>query len=366
MAVLLVIPVVLAALPFWVLTVLAAAINRAILRHRRKADPWQSIIEYAPVVGWRNRSNLAGRALIQGGSFGFVTDRDGWRGGLSMAEADIVVFGDSFAFGHGAEEGDFFASLPSDVTIKGIGANGYNTVQAIQWMQRLVPSLPGRFVGLFVYYGNDLVENLLPCSLNGYRTPFVRPRMDTGEWEITTDHVRLEHWPFSVRPQGSQLPTLCCDVPSSRRAYSALDYLVGLAADLCSAVGATLLVIGVPDPRQLRTSDRESLAAMAPDRDSFDADRPDHELRAICDRVGLRFLPLSEHLTPPDYLVVDCHWTPRGHRRVAEALVREYRSARAASEERPEQVEPALVQIPSPAGGSTSADAVPSGGGEAR
>jgi len=125
-----------------------------------------------------------------------TTDGEGWRGRTELRESDIVVFGDSFAFGYGVDDKKFFAGLNPDVRIKSIGVNGYNMVQSLFWMERLSVQLTGKLVVWFVYFGNDLYENLQP-NLERYRMPFVRSFNGTGDWEIVTSHINATKWPFS-------------------------------------------------------------------------------------------------------------------------------------------------------------------------
>ena len=105
LGVLLVIPILFLALPFWGVSGATRAITGLI---RPKVLPWQQLIEYEPTVGWKPKSNLDAYANADG-VFRLTTDAEGWRGPTSLEESEIVVFGDSFAFGYGADDKKFYA-----------------------------------------------------------------------------------------------------------------------------------------------------------------------------------------------------------------------------------------------------------------
>jgi len=52
----------------------------------------------------------------------------------------------------------------------------------------------------------------------------------------------------------------------------------------------------------------------------FDEELPDRTLAAICERAGVGFVPLADHMGPEHYLEVDWHWNRAGHRRVGRVL----------------------------------------------
>ena len=61
-------------------------------------------------------------------------------------------------------------------------------------MQRYAPQLQGKLVVWFIYFGNDLYDNLAP-DMYGYRTPFVREA--NGAWEMVTHHISPDKWPLT-------------------------------------------------------------------------------------------------------------------------------------------------------------------------
>lgn len=321
-AVLLTVPVVLVGAPFWILSFLTRSFRTLIRWMQPREVAWTELIDFVPEVGWKNRGNVRVR-VRESRSFKVSTDADGWRGSGSIDECDLVVFGDSFAFGHGADDRDCFQERVRGLRVKAVGVNGYNMVQQLLWMERLRDRFAGKPVMWLPFYGNDLMDNLHP-NFRHYRTPFVRSSPGGEDWEIVTDHVRQEPWPFDPDPKwwgyDSKIAEVCTSSYQSDRAYSACAFLVERAASACAEVGSPLAVVGVPDVDMLDPRRHARLRARSSKPETFDPGLPDRRMKEICDALGVPFLALSEVLSVDDHLPNDCHWTPRGHRRVGRAL----------------------------------------------
>lgn len=321
-------PVILVGLLFW----LPAAAVRGVARIRSARSPrpveWSEVVEFEPEIGWRTRPSVD--AWVSGHrDFRVVTDADGARGRGSVDDCDVMVLGDSFAFGHCARPGVFFAERDASVSIKSLGCNGYSMVQSLLWLERLAPRLRGKLVVWLVYYGNDLYDNLMPYHRH-YRMPFVRQAEGDGGWEVVTSHVDSGPWPFpDLRSDQRRLAEICAGGHVSERAFGACEYLIGRAEEICRRVGAELAVMGVPEKWQLSESGRRALRKRSPDPERFDASLPDRRLAEICDATGARFVALSDHLLRADYLDGDSHWRESGHVKVT-ALLERLHAARGA------------------------------------
>ena len=321
-AVVLVLPALALGLAFWAVGPLTHLWRRAL---RPQLLRWQDVIAYEPVVGWKPRPSVRGFGAVHRNGrlvdqFRLSTDAEGWRAGPSLAESDVVVFGDSFAFGHATDDGHCFQHVLREPRIKAIGANGYNMVQELLWMRRYAPQLAGKLVVWFVYHGNDLFDNLQP-NVFQYRTPFVRERRHGEGWEIVTDHVKQAPWVLTVtRRDAARLAEICSPTALAERAFGACEWLFGEAEELCREAGARLVVMTIPERIQIDPSRHHVLLSRAPDAERCDVWRPDQRLRTACERQGIPFVPLHDHLTIADYLHHDVHWNGQGHRKVAELL----------------------------------------------
>jgi hypothetical protein len=318
------IPFVVVGAPFWIVSGLTRGIRWALRRWQPAEAKWTDLIEFVPGIGWKNRGgvHLYVRADRGARSFRVTTDMEGWRGAGTIEASDLIVFGDSFAFGQGVSDSAFFADRVSGLRVKALGVNGYNMVQELLWMERLRDRLRGKLVVWFVFYGNDLMDNLHPNVMR-YRTPFVR-RLGGGgggEWEVVTDHVRSEPWPFDPRwGYSSKVAELCRPTFHSERAYSACAFLLKRGVEVCGAAGARLAVMGIPDVDMLDPVRVERLRRKAPEGAHFDVGLPDRRLGQMCGQMDIPFMALSEVIGVHDHIFDDCHWTPRGHARVARLL----------------------------------------------
>ncbi len=287
------------------------------LERRPAPGSWRALVEYDPGVGWKPKADIDTIAVADF-SYRLTTGSDGWRGTVSFAESDAVVFGDSFAFGHGCDDRRMFVRHTGRLTVKPIGADGYQMVHGLLWMRRLQRELRGKTVFWFVYYGNDLHENLTP-STSSYRMPFAR-ELHEG-WEIVTDHISEEPWEF---PHPADFSRYISEYSTpgrySDRVFSCAAYLVTQAQQLCREVDARLVVVGIPDRSQLAPKSIRRLRNQSPAPDQFDLTMPDRRLRDICNEVGASFVALSDHLTIRDYLAVDIHWNAAGHRKVGRVI----------------------------------------------
>lgn len=323
---LLIAPLAVLGLPIWAVAGLSKLTHRLLIAVKARVTPWEQLIEYAPKFGWKPKANMSTLAYADKPFF-VTTDKDGWRGTAKLVDSDIVVFGDSYAFGYGVNDAAYFADLNPDIKIKSIGVNGYNMVQSLLWMRQLAPHLSEKMVIWFVYHGNDLYENLKP-NLGKYTMPFVRNKAGLDAWEVVTDHVSEDEWGGDRdRDYYSALAQICTPTTAlSRRAFAASEYLIRKANEICDGAGARLLVMSIPDITQFSDAHMDRLLAVAPDPTYFDPTLPDTRLGAICDQLGITCIRVGDYLRVEDHKEHDAHWNERGHRRIAELIAELHRS----------------------------------------
>jgi hypothetical protein len=91
--------------------------------------------------------------------------------------------------------------------------------------------------------------------------------------------VSPERWSLrEERDYYGKLAEICCDTPLSKAAFGAARFLIRRGKALCDKVGATLVVVSLPDILQLDARRSHLLAKRAPHPESFDIDRPDKAL----------------------------------------------------------------------------------------
>jgi hypothetical protein len=282
--------------------------------------PWTQLIAFDRELGWRPRPNLDTRYLADGDDiFRIVTDAEGWPGRRTIESSNIVVIGDSFAFGYGTDTHRSFAELDPRLRVKAVGAPGYSMVHGVRLMEQLGTRLRGKVVAWFVFLENDLQDNLSP-ELRGYRMPFLRSRQGRT-WEIADEHVSPAAWRCSQLDHRRLFPTFCVPGPLADRAYSAAEYLIGRAAVACAAAGARLVLVTIPHVMQLTDAGVAELARRSGNAAAFDPACPDTRLGQTCEQYGVTLVAAREVLGSDDYKRREgIHWNQRGHRRMAELL----------------------------------------------
>ena len=316
------------ALPVLVVGLLVYSFSTCVRALASRLEPefvnWKQLIEFDPELGWRPIAHLDAHYMVKrDGIHRIQTDSMGWpRKDALNDEHDIVVIGDSYAFGFGIDTGSSFADLTEQPKIKAIGAPGYSMVQGVILMRQLAHQLSGKLVVWFVYPENDLYDNLFP-SVFGYRSPFARNKNGSDSWEIVSDHISPDTWVSSarIRPNIDVLAELCTKSPLSDRVYSACGYLIGEAVKACTSAGARLAIFAIPNLNQLESQGRKMLSSKVPNADQFDATYPDQRISGICDLYGVPFIAGSANLRSEDYKTWErWHWTAGGHAKVAELL----------------------------------------------
>jgi hypothetical protein len=315
-------PIFVIGLPLWFVSIVQNRLYVLLRKLRPLPSSWDDLIQYDPVIGWRPKPNLKTYAKDLGGNYyRLTTDEYGWRKTLNdSTDHDVIVFGDSFAFGFGANDEEFFANVLSLPRIRVVGANGYNMVQQLMLMQEYKSLLRGKIVVWFVYHGNDLYENLSP-NMRRYRMPFVREMNGSTDWEIVTSHVNPSYWSINTKlDYYGKLAEICSDTPLSKRAFAACDYLIQRGKEICDGENARLYIISLPDIIQIDTNRVVALAEKSYTKYSFDPDLPDKKLNRICQNHSVGFYTLKDYLAPEHFISNDVHWNQKGNRRVAQLI----------------------------------------------
>jgi hypothetical protein len=324
-------PVLVIGLPFFYVAGLTKAFCRRFEPH---CVPWQRIIEYDPVIGWKPKANLDLHCSFARGTFHLKTDAYGWRGPTNARGADMIVVGDSFAFGYGVDDKDAFFSLNhSNLRIKAIGSPGYNMVQEVLWMRQWSSILRDKVVVWFICISNDLYDNMHP-NLYTYRTPFVCQRNATGKWEIVFEHLSRAAWPCRDEQdfRGDEKFAAVFGVSYlSERVYGACSFLIREGREVCQSAGARLAIVAIPWTIQMSNDEWKCRLQKCADPASVDRFLPDRKLREICLELGIPFIAAREHMNLDHHIPGDGHWNRIGHQRVADILKKLY--AEVSSEE---------------------------------
>jgi hypothetical protein len=317
----LLLPFVIGFLPLWFISWMSRKLEIILAK---KSVRWDEIIEYDREIGWKPKPHVNGYYLDKAENPCFVqTDQDGWPGKNTLDESDIVVFGDSFAYGFGIDLYDSYAYLNENFKTKPIGAPGYNMVQSLLLMRQFSGRLRNKIVVWFVCLENDLFDNIRPYNSDFYTTPFVYKKNGLGAWSIETEHITPERWYLASthRQYDRAFAKFCTPSSFSEYTYGSVEYLLGEAVGVCSKVNATLVVMTIPRKEQLMSNGIKKLQSYLSDqRNGFDPDFPDKQFEAICSKLGVKFIAAKKVLNADDYLEQDPHWNKKGNRKIARIL----------------------------------------------
>ena len=107
---LLVIPVVVAGLPFWLVALLTRMLKPWIAP---RVVQWTELIQFDPMVGWKPKPGAHAVCEAPHADVFYVkTDEEGWRGPAPLDDSQLVVFGDSYAFGYAVDRPFFQVPIP--------------------------------------------------------------------------------------------------------------------------------------------------------------------------------------------------------------------------------------------------------------
>jgi hypothetical protein len=321
-------PIVLIAVPFWTVAFVVRVCSHLFVP---PSESWEGIIEFNEDIGWKPKPNLDAYCSFSRGIFRVKTDSQGWRGKGDLSQCQVLVLGDSFAFGYGVDHDDaYFCHVGSGLQIKAVGSPGYNMAQEVLWLERLNGDLQDKLIVWFICLGNDLYDNLIP-NHNRYRAPFVGRIYGTDQWEVVTKHLSSAEWPctinYSVRRKEKWVATFTASY-LGRRAYSACEFVIKKGNEICIKAGARLVVITIPIIDQFDATQWRELMSQYDDPSSFDADLPDREIGRICAELDIPFVAGKSHFEIADHIPGDGHWNKRGQIRMAQLLEKIYHEHR--------------------------------------
>jgi lysophospholipase L1-like esterase len=231
----------------------------------------------------------------------------------------ILSMGDSYAFGYGVAGDETYAwqleqLLGPGFEVLNAGVSGYSTIQATDLLRRLTPEVEPDLVLLGFFTGNDFHENL-------ERAGRYRRSYDAG----------IAGWLVANSRLVALVVPLLKNLEVKLRMQQGIDLSVQAVEELkevCARAGAPLVILLItPPPGQLDLYKERSRLRLALDRAiGFDPAGGRAQLAARTRAMGIPVLDMSEVFESVESqddlgLPVSGHWTPRGHRIAAQALL---------------------------------------------
>src|SRR5687768_3515656 len=107
---LLVMPIIVVGAPFWMVALLTRTLKPWI---SPGVVQWTELIQFDPIIGWKPKPGISAVCeALQADVFYVETDQEGWRGPASLDDSQLIVFGDSYAFGYATNRPFFHVSTP--------------------------------------------------------------------------------------------------------------------------------------------------------------------------------------------------------------------------------------------------------------
>jgi hypothetical protein len=216
----------------------------------------------------------------------------------------MLFLGDSFVWGVDAEAGERFTDIMrgriSSYTTVNAGVSGYGTDQEYLWLQRLWPKIEPAVVLLMFCTSNDRLDNATNIRYDGYQKPY-----------------------FATAPDGA-LVLQGQPVPKSRQVFIRENWLVRHVWLARVAALATTEIrypqLYVPDPTERLVSKIREFVEAHGARLVVGLQRSDDELIAHLQAERIPFVTFNDAEAYSDRF--GAHWTPAGHKLVAERLLR--------------------------------------------
>jgi hypothetical protein len=220
------------------------------------------------------------------------------------ARPTMLFLGDSFVWGVDAEAGERFTDIMrgriSSYTTVNAGVSGYGTDQEYLWLQRLWPKIEPAVVVLMFCTSNDRLDNATNIRYDGYQKPY-----------------------FATAPDGA-LVLQGQPVPKSRQVYIRENWLVRhLWLARVAALATTEILhpqLYVPDPTERLVSKIREFVEAHGARLMVGLQRSDDKLIQHLQAERIPFVTFNDAEAYTDRF--GAHWTPAGHKLVAERLLR--------------------------------------------
>lgn len=316
----LIVPLLILLIPVWIFVKMCFGVNNFLVS---TDTTWSEIVRFKPEIGWKPISSLDNVTYLDAGGdkSSITTGKDGWPGRYQLEESDVVVFGDSFAFGYGSVYRQTYYGLSEEIRIKPVAAPGYNMVQGLLLLKRYREKLNGKLIIWLICLENDLVENIQPYNSMFYNIPYIKQNHSPENWEIVTSHITREKWLFGDETNNTlKFATICTPSMYSDRVMSGCKFLIKEAKIICDVTEAKLMIFTIPDKRQLTVKGNQFLRSRLKKDAGYDEKLPDKLLMKICKDLDIGYQAGMEIINSEDYKINDSHWNKSGNRKLSEFI----------------------------------------------
>ncbi len=259
-----------------------------------------------------------------------TTNQLGYRDdNASLNNPDVLILGDSYAWGWGVEEKDGVEKQYEKLTGKkalNMSVPGYSNIQQLltlfSWERR--GTLQGKHIMLFFCY-NDLLDNE-NTSFNAFpyfvkngnsiqlhtptKTDFDNWQDATNKWmihsKLAANSVLAFYAMAAIKNAGSKDVYKDYQATTNRlNGAEAFMYVAENLAALQAQQQAQITIAYIPSYSYYTTGQQDVSYKLVTD---------------VCNKLHFRFADLSPVLNINDYYPLDKHWNAEGHRKAAEYI----------------------------------------------
>ena len=293
-------------------------------------------------------SNFTAQARSLGFSSSLRTNRLGLRGPQpdTVQQEQWLALGDSFTMSVQVSEEESFSGVlgtTRNTHLWNGGVDGYSTWQATIRYNQLKKKLPIKHVVLTFFTGNDFQDNDLFLVQKNHPLPGAPgdpiPRDPTPSWKLFLLKYSYLYAHYRIYEQRTRVQTHIQQAQNWKQELSLFNtigkqQLQRLSQKTEQALrelkrttqrDGVALTVAIAPPAfvvdQSRVRDTFLLVGLDPNQAQLQA--PQQAVLSVLKRLGIRSCDLTPALQaqPEDtYFVTDGHWTPKGHRIVAQAL----------------------------------------------
>ena len=291
-----------------------------------------------PILGHRGRPNIDQRFRERDFDVAVQHDAEGFRKpgrphAVPQGAPTLLVFGDSFTWGWGVEQGGIFTDQLSDdfpgVSVRNLGIGGIGTLVEFRLFETggFAKSLrPGDTVAV-MFFRNDFEDNVAGRLSATVRGGEVVPNDVNIDWDQRLDALRSRVYLFNLISYNleayfkSRRQAQLAAIGEDSTAARVTEYYLSQFKKQSEAVGARFLVVEIPD----RSLYGEGVA----DQRILDHCTTAHTLLLkLTRKLGIETLDLlpafrtaaQESPGQPLAFANDSHWNASGHRVAARAI----------------------------------------------
>lgn len=243
---------------------------------------------------------------------------------------NILLLGDSFAFGYGVDEEEAFPAqlelelqrqVPRHYQVINAGHTGYDTKREFYLLKNIFDEYHPRIV-IVQFYINDVLSNSGEFWFSPIAVNLLRYLPLKG---LETLIHYLGNYPYKLlfkmgQNDGFREPEhlVCFQESECEVGWAATEHYLTQIADYARRHGSSVMLINIPAIEQLAPQ-------RAPRRSS---DWASQMLEGMARRLDIAFVDLARlpSLTPAHYFPVDRHWTPSGHALAAAWIAKQGRN----------------------------------------